>query len=363
MWNAQTNAREDPLKDQAGLSAQVTTNVLVVHWPNGIKAKGEVRTQFHHVFDIVPTILEATKIPAPKTVNGIPQKPIEGVSMLYSFDDASAKSRRTTQYFEMLTNRAISQDGWVAASRFGVPWQTAGREGDFTKAPWELYNIDEDFSQAVDLAAQPPDKLKALQATFDEEARNYHVFPLDSRLSERLDPKLRSTGAPRTRWTYRGNAVWLPEPIGPQLFPRGHTIIADITVPKGEADGVITCAGGFSTGWALYVTNRKLVFRYTFFDIADVTISGTTELPEGKVTLKTEFTPDGSKDGGGTLKLFVNGKAAGEGTLTRSEFRHGLEPFEVGRDSITPIDPAYKDKGQFAFTGTIEKVTFNLIKY
>jgi arylsulfatase A-like enzyme len=122
MWNAQTNAREDPLKDQAGLSAQVTTNVLVVHWPNGIKAKGEVRTQFRHVIDIVPTILETAKIPAPKTVNGIPQKPIEGVSMLYSVDDASTKSRRTTQYFEMLMNRVIYQDGWVAASRFGVPW-------------------------------------------------------------------------------------------------------------------------------------------------------------------------------------------------------------------------------------------------
>ena len=125
-----------------------TRNPLIVHWPKGIKAKGEIRTQFHHVIDIVPTILEAAKIPAPKTVNGIAQKPIEGVSMLYSFDDASAKGRRTTQYFEMLTNRAIYQDGWVAASRFGVPWQTAGRVGDFSNAPWELYNIEEDFSQA-----------------------------------------------------------------------------------------------------------------------------------------------------------------------------------------------------------------------
>jgi arylsulfatase A-like enzyme len=217
-----------------------THNPLVVHWPNGIKAKGEVRTQFHHVIDIVPTILEATKIPAPKTVNGIPQKPIEGVSMLYSFDDASAKSRRTTQYFEMLTNRAIYQDGWVAASRFGVPWQTGGREGAFTKGPWELYNVEEDFSQAVDLAAKHPDKLKGLQATFDEEARKYYVFPLPSRFSERLDPKLRSTGAPRTSWTYHGNAVWLPEPIGPQLFPRGYTIEAEVNVPKGGAEGVIT---------------------------------------------------------------------------------------------------------------------------
>jgi arylsulfatase len=199
-----------------------------------------------------------------------------------------------------------------------------------------------------------------LQATFEKEATQYDVFPLDPRFTERLDPKLRMTGAPKTRWTYHGNTVWLPEPIGPQLFPRGHTIEAEVTVPQGGSEGVIACAGGFSAGWLLYVMDRKLTFRYTFFDIADVTIPGMTELPEGKVTLKGEFTPDGSKEGGGTLKLFVNGKPAGEGTLKRSAFRHGLEPFDIGRDSITPIDPAYKDKGQFAFTGTVEKATFAL---
>jgi arylsulfatase A-like enzyme len=339
-----------------------TRNPLVIHWPKGIHAKGETRTQFHHVIDIVPTILEAAHIPAPSTVKGIEQKPIEGVSMLYSFDDATARDQRTTQYFEMLTNRAIYDDGWIAASRFGVPWQTAGREGDFLDAPWELYNIDEDFSEAVDLAAKDPDKLKALQAEFDEQAKKYDVYPLDSRMSERLDPKLRSTAEPKTSWTYHGNGVWLPEPIGPQLFPRGHTITANLTIPKGGAEGVVTCAGGFSAGWSLYVKDGKPNFRYTFFDIADVNIPVTVELPEGEVTLKSEFTPDGSKEGGGTIKLFVNDSPAGEGKLTRAAFRHGLEPFEVGRDSITAIDPAYKDMGQFPFTGTIEEVTFDLTK-
>jgi arylsulfatase len=339
-----------------------TRNPLIVHWPKGIKAKGEVRAQFHHVIDVVPTILEAANLPEPKSVNGIPQKPIEGASMLYSFDDASAQSHRPTQYFEMLTNRAIYQDGWVAASRFGVPWETEGRTGDFSKTPWELYNIDEDFSQAIDLASKNPDKLKALQATFEQEAEKYGVYPLDSRFSERMDPKLRSTAEPRTSWKYHGNTVRLPEPVGPQLFPRAHAITADLTVPKDRAEGVIACAGGFSAGWSLYVMNRKPVFRYTFFDVADVTIQGTAELPEGKVTLKAEFTPDGSKDGGGTLKLFVNGNPAGEGKLTRSTFRHGLEPFEVGRDSITAVDPAYKDKGQFPFTGTVENIAFDLTK-
>jgi arylsulfatase len=337
-----------------------TRNPMVVHWPRGIKAKGETRTQFHHVIDVVPTILEACKIPEPKEVSGITQKPIEGVSMVYSFDDAGAKSRRTTQYFELATNRAIYHDGWVACSRYGLPWETAGRGEGFLTAPWELYNVESDFSQADNLAANEPAKLKELQAIFLEEAKKYDVLPLDPRFAERMDPKLREAGEPKTSWTYYGNHVRLPEPIGPLLFPRGHTITAELTIPKGAAEGVVTCAGAFSAGWSLYVTDAKPVFRYTFFDIADVTIHGTEALAEGKGTLKTEFTPDGSREGGGTLKLFVNGKPAGEGKLKRSAFRHGLEPFEVGRDSITPIDPFYKNKNDFPFTGTIEKITFEL---
>ncbi len=339
-----------------------TRNPLVVHWPNGIKAKGESRTQFHHVIDVVPTILEACQISEPKIVNGIAQKPIEGVSMLYSFDNAKAKDRRTTQYFEMKCNRAIYHDGWVACSRLGAPWDRGTGDTDFTKAPWELYNVNDDFSQANDLAAKQPDKLKSLQAKFVEEAKKYNVFPLDPRFSERMDPKLRVAGDPPTSWTYFGNNVWLPEPIGPQLFPRPFTMTAELTIPKGGAEGVIACAGAFSAGWSLYVTDGKPHFRYTFFDIADVSIPGSIPLPEGMVTLQVKFTPDGSKLGGGLLKLFVNGEPAGEGQLTRSAFRHGLEPFEVGRDSITAVDPAYRDRGKFEFTGEIDKVTFTMDK-
>lgn len=337
-----------------------TRNPMVVHWPQGIQAKGELRKQFHHVIDVVPTILEACKIPEPKVVNGIAQKPIEGVSMLYTFDDAQAKDRRTTQYFELATNRAIYQNGWVACSRYGLPWETAGRGDGFRDAPWELYNVNEDFSQADNLVAKEPTKLKELQAEFLKEAKNYGVFPLDPRFSERMDPKLRVAGDPPTKWSYYGNKVWLPEPIGPQLFPRAHTITADLVFPKDGAEGVVTCAGAFSAGWSLYIQGGKPVFRYTFFDVADVTISGAEVIPEGKVTLRAEFTPDGSQEGGGTLKLLVNGKPAGEGKLKRSAFRHGLEPFEVGRDSITSVSPAYKTP--FAFTGTIEQVTFELTK-
>jgi arylsulfatase A-like enzyme len=339
-----------------------TRNPMVVHWPNGIKAKGELREQFHHVIDVVPTILDACKIPEPKVVNGIPQKPIEGVSMLYSFDDAKAKDKRTTQYFELATNRAIYHDGWVACSKYGLPWETLGRGDGFLTAEWELYNVDKDFSQAENLATKSPQKLDELKAKFLDEAKKYDVFPLDPRFSERMDPKLRIAGEPKTSWTYFGNSVWLPEPIGPQLFPRAHAITAELNIPKTGAEGVVACAGAFSAGWSLYVKDQKPVFRYTFFEVADVTISGSEKLPEGKVVLKTEFAPDGNPAGGGTLKLFVNGKMTGEGKLTRSVFRHGLEPFEIGRDSITPIDPAYRSQGTFEFTGEIEKVQFNLIQ-
>jgi hypothetical protein len=307
---------------------------------------------------VVPTILEACKIPEPKVVNGIPQKPIEGTSMLYSFDDAKAKDRRTLQYFELVANRGIYHDGWMACSIFRRPWVTGGGGDDFNSAPWELYNIADDFSQSDDLAAKMPDKLKELQAKFVEEAKKYGVYPIDPRFSERFDPKLRTAGEPKTSWTYFGNSVAVPEPIGPQTFPRGHTITANLDVPKGGAEGVVTCSGATAAGWSLYVKGGKPVFRYTFFDIADVTINGTEAIPEGKVTLKAEFTPDGEKGGGGTLKLFVNDKPAGEGKLKRTSFRHGLEPFEVGRDSMTPVSPDYKTP--FEFTGKIEKVTFEL---
>lgn len=339
-----------------------TRNPMIVHWPDGIKSKGEIRTQFHHVIDVVPTILEACKIPEPKSVNGIPQKPMEGVSMLYSFDDAKAAERRTTQYFELATNRAIYHDGWMACSRYGFPWVTAGRGDGFVNASWELYNVVDDFSQSNDVAASNPQKLEELKSKFLEEAKKYDVLPLDPRFSERMDPKLRIAGEPKTSWTYFGNQVWLPEPIGPQLFPRGHTITAELIVPESGAEGVIACVGAFSAGWSLYVNDGKPNFRYTYFDIADVTIPGSEKLPPGKVTVSTRFKPDGSRDGAGTLELLVNQKLVGQGKITRSAFRHGLEPFEIGRDSITSVAPDYRAKGVFPFNGKIEKVGFALTK-
>jgi arylsulfatase A-like enzyme len=337
-----------------------TRNPMVVHWPKGFKSKGETRWQFHHVIDVVPTILDACRIAEPAEVQGIPQKPIEGVSMVYSFDNAKAAGRRTTQYFELATNRAIYHDGWIACSRYGLPWVTGGRGPDFINSPWELYHIDQDFSQAENLAASQPAKLAELQAKFIEEAKTFGVFPLDPRFVERMDPRLRSGGAPVTNWTYFGNRVWLPEPIGPQIFPRPHAITAQLMIPPTGADGVVACAGAFSAGWSLYVLDGKPRFRYTFFEIADVDIAGAEKLPTGAVTLGTEFTPDGQRGGGGSLKLLVNGRVVGEGKIKRSSFRHGLEPFEIGRDSITAVAPEYSKLGQFPFTGRIERVDFKV---
>ena len=341
-----------------------TRNPLVLHWPRGIKAKGERRTQFHHVIDVVPTILEACQVDAPKIVNGIEQKPIEGVSMVYTFKNPDAVGLRKTQYFEMFVNRAIYHDGWFACSRFGVPWNLASKTGDFLQAPWELYNLNTDFTQATDLAAQHPDRLKELQAVFVAEAKRYDVFPLDPRMSERLDSRNRIAGKPHTTWEYFGNQVRLPEPAGPLIYPNSHMIVAALDVPAKAAEGVITCCGGLSGGWSLYVTsNRKLAYHYNFADFEQYHIESKDPLPTGKVIVKLEYDSKGTPPGttisdGATVKLFVNGKPAGEGETKKAMFRHGVEPFEVGRDSISSVTSAYKSKSPYAFNGAIEKIEF-----
>ena len=175
-----------------------------------------------------------------------------------------------------------------------------------------------------------------------------------------MDPKLRASGPPKTSWTYYGNSVQLPEPIGPQLYPRPNTIEAELVIPDKGAQGVVTCAGAFSAGWSLFVINNKPVFRYNVFEVADLKMEGKTSLPKGNVNLTVQFVPDGSKTGGGNFKMMVNGAVVAEGKMARTAFRHGLEPFEVGRDTGTPVDLAYKNKGEFPFTGTISKVNFRI---
>ncbi|WP_165229979.1 arylsulfatase [Aquisphaera insulae] len=342
-----------------------TRNPMIVRWPKGIASKGERRTQFHHVIDVVPTILDCCGIPEPTTVNGIAQKPIEGISMRYSFEDAGAAGRRKTQYFEMMVNRAIYHDGWIACSRFGVPWNIAGRSADFLQAPWELYHIESDFSEAEDLAANRPEKLTELKALFQEEASRYNVFPLDSRMAERLDSRNRVAGEPRSSWVYYGNQVRLPEPIGPLIYPNSHTITAELTIPEQGCEGVIACAGGVSGGWTFYVKGGKLAYHYNFADFESYDVVAHDTLPAGKVSVKLDYASRGTPKGttisnGAAVKLFVNGTLVAEGTTGKAMFRHGVEPFEVGRDSISPVNAGYRSKGEYPFTGTIEKVAFEL---
>jgi arylsulfatase len=305
--------------------------------------------------------LDVCTIPAPTEVNGIKQKPMEGISMAYTFENAEAPDQRTTQYFEMMTTRAIYHDGWIACNRPILPWETGGRTLKSLKTtPWELYNIENDFSEADNLASKEPARLKEMQDLFLVEAKKHNVLPLDPRLAERLDPKLRDAGDPPTSWTYFGNRVSLPEPIGPQLFPRALEMVADIEIPDSGAEGVIACAGAFSAGWSLYVIDGKPVFHYNVFDLATTTISGDQALPKGSASLKVVFTPEGTSVGSGMIELFVDDQSAGTGKLARTVFRHGLEPFEIGRDSITPVDPAYAQRGEFEFTGAIKKIKFDL---
>ncbi|MBP2649031.1 MAG: Sulfatase [Gemmatimonadetes bacterium] len=339
-----------------------TRNPMVISWPARIKDAGGLRSQFHHVIDVVPTVLEAAGIPAPSEVDGIPQMPIQGVSMLYTFDSAAAPSHRTVQYFEMLGNRGIYSNGWVATARHGrLPWENPpSGPPNFDKDKWELYHVDEDFSEANDIAAQNPDKLKELQAAFLVEAKKYDVLPLDDRFSERLDPANRVSGTPRTSWTY-GNNARMAEPLGPGIWPRHHTVTATIDA-GGTANGFIVGTGGEGGGWGLYALNGKLVYVENFPTNPVTMVRSTIPIPAGKTTVGAEVIPDGGHGKPATIKLIIDGKPAGEGRVPVISFRWGLEPFQVGRDDISPISPDYHGKGGFPFNRGIEEVKFDLVQ-
>jgi Sulfatase len=305
-----------------------TRNPLIVDWPDGIRSEGDLRTQFHHIIDIAPTVLEAAGIPEPQVVNGVQQKPIEGVSMLYSFDDAAAESRRTVQYFEMLGNRGIYRDGWMATARHGrLPWQTAGSPGAFDDDKWELYDLSDDFSQADDVAAQDPEKVKELQAAFLEEARKYNVLPLDDRMSERFDASLRPNPLTGLKsFSYGPGATNINESATLNTHGVPFSVTAEVEAGSDGADGAIAAMGGVTSGWSLYVKDGKPTFDYNFFEVETYRVRSSEALPDGKSTVRIEFTPvEPGLGKPATVKLYLNDKQTGEGRAENGavRLRHG----------------------------------------
>jgi arylsulfatase len=338
-----------------------TRNPLVVSWPGHIPDEGGLRTQFHHVIDIVPTILEAARIPQPVSVNGVAQKPIEGVSILYTFGDAAAKGNRPTQYFEMFGNRALYHEGWVAACFHGrLPW--TAESVDFDRDTWELYSIDDDFSEYTDLSQKEPLKLRQLQELFMAEAGKYNVLPLDDRFMERADPSMRpSLIEGRTDFTYYAGARRVAESCSPNIKNRSHTITAHVDVPADAGDGVLVAAGGIVGGYTLYVKDRKPVYEYNWFTQERYKIAGADPLPVGPCTIRMEFAYDGGGFGkGGDVKLLVDGKQVGAGRVDKTEFARfsADETFDIGCDTGSPVSADYQSP--FPFTGTIKKVDIKL---
>ena len=339
-----------------------TRNGMVLRWPQGFKSSGgAVRSQFHHVVDVAPTVLEAAKIPQPKIVNGVQQRPMDGVSMLYSTDDPTAAGRRTTQYFEMFGNRGIYHEGWVACTRHSIPWLLT-ETPPLAEDVWELYNIDEDFSQANDLAARNPAKLAALQDLFTKEAIRNKVLPIDDRRSERFNPVVAGRpdllGGRKTLTVYEGMTGMMENAF---IDVKGvhHTITADIELKDANTSGVIIAQAGYFGGWTLYMKDGKPHHEYNFFALERTNIASETALAAGKHTIRYEFIPDEAKPGtGGKSILSVDGRVVAENHIPKTQpFMFSAdEGTDVGVDGETNVSSDY-EPGNNAFAGSIIRVT------
>ncbi len=343
-----------------------TRNPMIISWPARIKDKGGLRDQFLHVIDLVPTLYEWCGITPPRELNGVQQKPIEGLSFAFALDDKKAPSKRKTQYFELGCNRGLYHDGWMASAPSFVPWDPNRQEWDPDKAVWELYNIDEDFSQANDLAAKFPEKLRHMQDMWWIEAAKYQVLPLDWRATERFNSEL--MGRPslirgHDELTYYAGTIGVPDSAAPPMINKSWTITADIEVPDGRAEGMIVTHGGLEGGYGLYLRDGKPTFVYNFLSIERSTFAAKEALPKGKATIVVDFKYDGGGAGkGGKVTVSVNGKSVADGRLERTvpaQLSLG-EGLDIGMDIGSPIDFTYTLP--FAFTGTIDKVHFKLGK-
>ena len=345
-----------------------TRNGTVIHWPNGIAAKGEVRNQFHHVIDIVPTMLEAAGLPQPYMVNGIAQKPIEGVSMAYSFDHPDAPDRHTTQYFEMFGNRGLYHRGWTAVTKHRTPWEMG--EGATVPAladdVWELYDTTTDWSQARDLSSEISEKLAELQQLFLLEAAKYNVFPIDDRTGERFNatiagrPELQ-TGRKTMRMspgmTHMGENTVL------NVKNRSHTITARFEVGSGGADGVLVAQGGRFAGWSLYVVEGRPAYCHNWFNSEYYYVKGSDVLPPGEVTIQYQFDFDGGAPGaGGTGTLLVNGSVVAEERIDKTVplVFSADETMDIGEDSASPVTSDYPAGDLNKFAGDLAWVQIDI---
>jgi arylsulfatase A-like enzyme len=333
-----------------------TRNGTVVHWPKGIKAKGELRSQFAHVIDVAPTILEAAGIPEPVSVDGIRQDPIEGVSMLYAFNDAKAAERHETQYFEVMGNRGIYHKGWSAVTKHYTPWITAARP-PLDEDVWELYDTTKDWSQANDLAKQLPQKLYELQRLWLIEAVRYKVLPLDDRMMEKINPD--TAGRPvlikgNTQLLFGGMGR-LSENCVLSIKNKSHSVTAEIVVPEKGAEGVIIAQGANIGGWSLYAKGGKLKYCYNWGGFKHFYIEGSTPIPVGQHQVRMEFAYAGGGLGkGGTATLYIDGKKVGEGNVeaTLAMIFSADDGCDVGEDTGAPVSEDYGSSGN-AFNGQV----------
>jgi arylsulfatase len=339
-----------------------TRNGMVVSWPKGIKAKNGIRSQFGHVIDVAPTILQAIGLPEPKVVNGTKQIPMEGKSLMYSFEDAKAKERHTTQYFEIAGNRALYHDGWYARTIHRAPWELKGRH-PLKDDVWELYDVRADFSLSNDLAAKNPKKLAEMKALFMKEAGKYHVLPIDDRVFERMDAA--AVGRPdlmagRTSLTLGAGMTGMMEAVFINVKNRSKTITAEIEVPAGGANGTVLAQGGRFGGWSLYVKDGVAAYDYNFLGLQRTSITAAKPLPPGKSTIRFDFAYDGGGPGkGGMGTLTVNGEKVAEGRIahTQAGMFSADETADVGIDLGTPVVEAIGAEAKSRFSGKIGKVT------
>jgi arylsulfatase len=338
-----------------------TRNGMVVRWPKGIQAKNQVRTQFSHVIDVAPTVLQAAGLPEPKVVNGTPQVPMAGKSLLATFDNPRAPSR-TTQYFEIAGNRAIYHDGWLARTIHRAPWEAQPRR-PLKDDVWELYDVRKDFSLANDVAAVNPKKLAELQALFLKEAGKYGVLPIDDRVFERLDAK--AVGRPdvmggRRSITLAEGMTGMLEGVFVNVKNRSKTLTAEVEVPEAGANGTLVAQGGRFGGWSLYVKDGVPAYDYNFLGLKRTSIAGTGKLPAGKATLQFVFDYDGGGPGkGGKGTLLVNGQKVGEGRIehTQAGIFSADETADVGIDLGTPVVETIGAEAKSRFNGRIPKLT------